>query len=102
LLESTPAHINIVKLREELNRVEGVGSIHDLHVWTLTSGVLAMSCHVVMAAEGPSRSAVLTSVNSLARENFRIDHTTIQIEELTVPQELLACNCHFGAWDSSS
>src|SRR5712671_3197899 len=47
LLEGTPAHINIVTLREQLGRVDGVNSVHDLHVWTLTSGVLAMSCHVV-------------------------------------------------------
>ena len=47
LLEGTPAHINIVSLREQLGCVDGVSSVHDLHVWTLTSGVLAMSCHVV-------------------------------------------------------
>jgi cobalt-zinc-cadmium efflux system protein len=101
LLESTPAHINIVDLREQLNGVAGVRSIHDLHVWTLTSGVLAMSCHVVVSGESHTRSEVLMRVQSLARENFRIDHTTIQIEEPTVPQEVYdACNCHFGAWDS--
>jgi cobalt-zinc-cadmium efflux system protein len=101
LLESTPAHINIVDLREQLNGVAGVRSIHDLHVWTLTSGVLAMSCHVVVNGESHSRSEVLARVQSLARHNFRIDHTTIQIEEPTVPQEVFdTCNCHFGAWDS--
>src|SRR5436190_18530813 len=51
LLEGTPAHINIMNLREQLGHVDGVGSVHDLHVWTLTSGVLAMSCHVVAEAE---------------------------------------------------
>ncbi len=103
LLESTPAHINIVHLREQLNKLEGVGSIHDLHVWTLTSGVLAMSCHVVVTAEDQSRGQVLSLVNTLARERFRIDHTTIQIEESTAQQEVFdSCNCHFGAWDSPS
>jgi cobalt-zinc-cadmium efflux system protein len=101
LLEGTPAHINIVNLREQLGNVEGVGSIHDLHVWTLTSGVLAMSCHVVAESDHFNRTELLTRVNSVARQRFRIDHTTIQIEERNIPQELVeSCNCHFGAWDS--
>jgi cobalt-zinc-cadmium efflux system protein len=102
LLEGTPAHINIVNLREQLGNVEGVGSIHDLHVWTLTSGVLAMSCHVVAESDHFNRTELLTRVNGVARQRFRIDHTTIQIEERNIPQELVeSCNCHFGAWDST-
>src|SRR5437870_9726332 len=46
LLEGTPSHINIVSLREQLGCAAGVESVHDLHVWTLTSGMLAMRCHV--------------------------------------------------------
>jgi cobalt-zinc-cadmium efflux system protein len=101
LLEGTPAHINIVSLREQLGSVDGVLSVHDLHVWTLTSGVLAMSCHVVAQEDKPNRTELLGRVNDVAREQFHIDHTTIQIEEHNIPQELLdSCNCHFGAWDT--
>jgi cobalt-zinc-cadmium efflux system protein len=101
LLESTPAHINIMSLREQLGSVQGVSSVHDLHVWTLTSGVLAMSCHVVADREEFSRTELLNRVNDVARERFHIDHTTIQIEEPNVPEELVdSCNCHFGAWDT--
>jgi cobalt-zinc-cadmium efflux system protein len=100
LLEGTPAHINIVSLREQLGLVDGVGGVHDLHVWTLTSGVLAMSCHIV-AENDDNRTSLLARVNCVAREGFHIDHTTIQIEERNIPQELdESCNCHFGAWDS--
>src|SRR5262245_30943600 len=99
LLEGTPATINIVSLREQLACVDGVDSVHDLHVWTLTSGVLAMSCHVV-AHGNSNRTELLTRVNDVARERFHIDHTTIQIEERDIPQNVLdSCNCHFGAWD---
>jgi cobalt-zinc-cadmium efflux system protein len=102
LLEGTPAHINIVSLREELGRVDGVGSVHDLHVWTLTSGVLAMSCHIVAENDSYNRTDLLARVNGLAKEQFHIDHSTIQIEESNIPQELVeSCNCHFGAWDIS-
>src|SRR5881396_74193 len=101
LLEGTPAHINIVSLREQLGHVDGVGSVHDLHVWTLTSGVLAMSCHVVAENSNFNRTELLGRVSGVARQSFRIDHTTIQIEDANGPQEVFdACNCHFGAWDS--
>ena len=101
LLEGTPSHINIVSLREQLGGVDGVESVHDLHVWTLTSGVLAMSCHVVAQDDGLSRTELLTRVNGIARQRFHIDHTTIQIEERNIPQDVFeSCNCHFGAWDS--
>jgi cobalt-zinc-cadmium efflux system protein len=101
LLEGTPAHINIVSLREQLVEIAGVSSVHDLHVWTLTSGVLAMSCHVVADENSLSRTELLGRVNDIARERFHIDHTTIQIEESNIQQELVdSCNCHFGAWDT--
>jgi hypothetical protein len=50
LLEGTPAHIDLETVRSALNSVEGVASIHDLHIWTLTSGIHAMSCHALFAA----------------------------------------------------
>jgi cobalt-zinc-cadmium efflux system protein len=101
LLESTPPHINIVSLREQLGGVDGVDSVHDLHVWTLSSGVLAMSCHVVARSDSFNRTQLLTRINGVAREKFHIDHSTIQIEEANLPQEVFdSCNCHFGAWDS--
>ena len=102
LLEGTPSHVNIVSLQNQLKSIDGVGSVHDLHVWTLTSGVLAMSCHVVIGGDNLNRSGVLQSVNNIARDRFHIDHTTVQIEEDTAPAGVFdSCNCHFGAWDSS-
>jgi cobalt-zinc-cadmium efflux system protein len=101
LLEGTPSHVNIVSLQGDLKKIQGVESVHDLHVWTLTSGVLAMSCHVVICEEPVSRNVVLTEINELARDRFHIDHTTVQIEEAGSEESALnSCDCHFGAWDS--
>ena len=101
LLEGTPSHVNIVSLQTDLKSIRGVESVHDLHVWTLTSGVLAMSCHVVISEEPVSRNLVLAEINELAREQFHIDHTTVQIEESgSQDAGLESCDCHFGAWDS--
>lgn len=80
LLEGTPAHINLAAMREELSKVEGVSSVHDLHVWTLTSGVHAMTCHAVVQGQD-NRHTILEQLSSISRERFNVHHTTIQIEE---------------------
>jgi cobalt-zinc-cadmium efflux system protein len=79
LMEGTPAHINVDKLRDALMAVPGTSGVHDIHVWTITSGFDAMSAHVQVSAADQSE-AVLNAVTRLAREDFGIQHTTIQIE----------------------
>jgi cobalt-zinc-cadmium efflux system protein len=102
LLEGTPAHVNIVNLQEQLKEIPGVSSVHDLHVWTLTSGMIAMSSHVVMADDSSSRGAVLAKVKTLAREQFQIDHTTVQIEDANTNEQIMeSCDCNLGAWHSA-
>ncbi|HLQ75816.1 MAG TPA: cation diffusion facilitator family transporter [Terriglobia bacterium] len=101
LLEGTPSHVNIVRLQEQLLEILGVGSVHDLHVWTLTSGVVAMSCHVVMANNSHSYSMVLAQVKDLAHDKFQIDHTTVQIEDASASEQVVgSCDCNLGAWHS--
>lgn len=80
LLEGTPSHINITAMKDALASVEGVESLHDLHVWTLTSGMHAMSCHAVVLRSF-NRHEILEEMSRRCREAFRIEHTTIQIEE---------------------
>jgi cobalt-zinc-cadmium efflux system protein len=101
LLEGTPAHVDIVSLQDDLSRVPGVDSVHDLHVWTLTSGVVAMSCHAVISSPRVSRNLVLNEIRELAHERFHIDHTTVQVEDASASDAALeSCGCQFGAWDS--
>ena len=80
LLEAAPRHISIPAILVDLGSVSGVLSVHDLHVWSITSGMPAMSCHVVLR-QGPETSAVLQELIRLMREKYGIEHTTIQIEE---------------------
>jgi cobalt-zinc-cadmium efflux system protein len=59
----------------------GVVAVHDLHVWTISSGLYALSAHLVVQDEAMGRNdAILTEVKGRLRERFGIDHTTIQIE----------------------
>jgi cobalt-zinc-cadmium efflux system protein len=79
LMEGAPAHIDVDRVRDAIRAVPGVASVHDLHVWTITSGLVALSCHV-RAAEGAGGAELLRSVQRHLREEFAIAHTTVQIE----------------------
>ncbi len=98
LLEGAPAHINLTSLKDNLLGAQEVLSVHDLHVWTLTSGVVAMSCHVVVGENSHARSDVLSRVREIVHKRYQIDHTTIQIEKCGPDgDEFESCDCHFGA-----
>lgn len=79
LLEGTPSDVNVASLRDAIARVAGVTAVHDLHVWSLTSGLNAMSAHAVLAA-GAAYDDVLRAVQARITRDFNISHTTIQIE----------------------
>lgn len=79
LLEGTPTDVNLAELRESLAKIEGVSSIHDLHVWSLTSGVNAMSVHTVLADDS-QHDVVLARVHEFVTKNFKISHVTVQTE----------------------
>jgi cobalt-zinc-cadmium efflux system protein len=79
LLEGTPAHLEVADIEAAMTRVPGVLRVHDLHVWTLTSGREAMSAHVVVADVRESER-LLESLHAVLHTRFGIDHTTIQIE----------------------
>lgn len=79
LLEGTPSDVNLLALRETVGKVSGVAGVHDLHVWTLTSGVNAMSAHAVLA-DGAKHDDVLLAVRERVTSDFKISHVTVQAE----------------------
>jgi cobalt-zinc-cadmium efflux system protein len=80
LLEGTPRHLDMAAILADLGGVQGVMSVHDLHVWSITSGLPALSCHVVLRPDvDPSRA--LSALCGLMLEHHGIQHTTIQIEK---------------------
>src|SRR5690606_13177062 len=78
LLESTPAHISPGAVRQQLELLPGVESVHDLHIWTVTSGFIAMSAHVVVP--NPSEHQHVLEHAHEAMKLFGIGHVTIQLE----------------------
>ena len=79
LMEGVPPHVDIDALQAALERTDGVAEVHDLHVWTLTTGRYALSAHAV--ADGRhAHDVVLDALTDVCRARFQIDHVTIQIE----------------------
>ena len=79
LLEGTPSDVNPVALREAIAKVSGVAGVHDLHIWSLTSGVNALSGHAVLG-DGASYEGVLEAVRRRVTSDFNIAHATVQLE----------------------
>ena len=79
LLEGTPREVDLTEVRQRLLAVPGVVELHDLHFWTLTSGLHSATVHIRAAQESP-RGEVLRAVQKLLKEAAGIDHATIQVE----------------------
>jgi cobalt-zinc-cadmium efflux system protein len=78
LLEATPAHVSLEDVRRRLLRVDGVEDVHDLHVWTVTSGVVAMSGHALVPNLATHPAALTSMLKEL--EEAGIQHSTLQLE----------------------
>lgn len=81
LLEGTPAHIDLSAVEDSILSMEGVKGIHDLHIWTISSGIHALSVHI-SHDETVAHSDLLGVVRDKLHDKFGIDHLTIQMETM--------------------
>ncbi len=80
LMEGTPITIDMEKVKQTLQSIEGVKDVHDLHVWTITSGLDSLSCHLLIDDTKDSQDILKQSIQRI-EEEFHILHTTIQVEK---------------------
>jgi cobalt-zinc-cadmium efflux system protein len=80
LMESAPAGVDVEGVGQAICQEQGVRSVHDLHVWTVTAGFGAIAAHVVVA-EGADRDLVRRRLELALHDNYGIEHTTLQMEE---------------------
>ena len=81
LLEGTPVGMDMALVERAIDEVEGVEGIHDLHVWTVGPGVIACSCHIVVAEQSIREGQqVLRAVIERLHADFNINHSTVQVE----------------------
>ncbi|MCJ1703211.1 MULTISPECIES: cation diffusion facilitator family transporter [unclassified Rathayibacter] len=85
LMESAPAHVDLAAVERDVRAVPGVLALHDLHVWTITSGMESATGHIVVAADADYREA-LAGVLAVLHDDHGIDHATIQCEPEAFPE----------------
>jgi cobalt-zinc-cadmium efflux system protein len=79
LMEGTPITIDQNEVKQVLAAIEGVIDVHDLHIWTITSGLDSLSCHIVIQDNADSQN-VLQQAIQMIEHKYKIKHTTIQVE----------------------
>ncbi len=90
LMEAVPRHVEVDRVIELIKGVAGVKDIHDIHIWTITSGIHALSAHLVIEDQMVSRSTeIVATVNQELGRHFSITHTTLQLECDSCPNGLV-------------
>jgi cobalt-zinc-cadmium efflux system protein len=79
LMEGVPRHLDISEVGNAMAKVENVLSVHDLHIWTLSSGVIMLTAHIEIA-ESHSWNEILQNLKNLLKEEYQINHVTLQPE----------------------
>ncbi len=90
LLEGAPRHVDMEDLETTLRAMAPVQEIHELHVWSLSSGADVLSVHVVLD-RSPQGDQITHDIHEAIRERFRIDHVTVQVESPDCPCEMARC-----------
>ncbi|WP_409304476.1 cation diffusion facilitator family transporter [Peribacillus sp. SCS-155] len=80
LMEGTPSQIDMKEVKSALLEIPRVCGVHDLHIWTITSGFPTLSCHVVIG-NGAAHDDILRKAQSLLHDQYGIEHSTIQVEQ---------------------
>ena len=81
LLEAVPKHLDVTEISTALKEIEGVKDVHDVHLWTITSGLYALSCHLQIEDRMVSSSShIVEEVNRALSQKFGIGHSTLQLE----------------------
>jgi len=88
LMEAAPANIDVEELGAAICRHDGVRGVHDFHVWTVTSGFVALAAHVVVEATA-DRDLTRAALELMLRDEYGIEHTTLQMEE-EAPEGLIS------------
>jgi cobalt-zinc-cadmium efflux system protein len=100
LLEAVPKHIEIAEVIGSIRDVPGVNEVHDIHLWTITSNIYALSAHLKIDDQMVSSSVdIVTTVRRKLAQRFNISHTTLQLECESCPTGIV---CEIDRHDSST
>jgi len=92
LLETVPRDIDLAGVTHAIDGLEHVVAVHDLHVWTITSGLHALSAHIVVRGlDAAGRDRFLASLQQTLSQRFKITHTTVQLESESYDHDCHVC-----------
>jgi cobalt-zinc-cadmium efflux system protein len=92
LLEGTPRDINVEMMVKDVQQVPGVRGVHDLHVWSITQSMRALSAHVLVDDEPLSTGAeIQRQINEVLQQRYNIAHATLQLECVGCEPDTLYC-----------
>jgi len=81
LLEAVPKNLDVSRINDAVRKIKGVRDIHDVHLWAITSGMYAMSCHLLIEDQKVSNcTQIVEEVNKALSQKFGISHSTVQLE----------------------
>ena len=81
LLEAVPKHLDVGRINTEIRKIKGVNDVHDVHLWAITSGMYAISCHLLIEDQMVSNcTQIVEEVNQTLSQKFGISHSTVQLE----------------------
>jgi cobalt-zinc-cadmium efflux system protein len=93
LLEATPKDVDIISMIKTLKGIPGVQDVHDVHVWSITPELRAMNGHILIQDISTSQAAVIrTEIEKVVRDQYHIEHTTLQMECRRCKADELFCN----------
>jgi cobalt-zinc-cadmium efflux system protein len=92
LLEAVPRHVDLAAVTHTIDGMPAVVAVHDLHIWTITSGLLALSAHIVVRPKDHAeRDVLINEIKRVLAERYEIQHTTLQIESESYEHECHVC-----------
>lgn len=89
LMEGSPMTVNKEEVAVILTKIEGVKSVHDLHIWSITSGLDSLTCHLLIE-ESAQEQIILQEAINVILSSYKIEHTTIQIEKKNLQHQRLS------------
>jgi cobalt-zinc-cadmium efflux system protein len=100
LLEAVPKHIEVAQVVDSIRNVPGVNEVHDIHIWTITSNIYALSSHLVIDDQMVSKSVdIVRAVRQELARRYNISHTTLQLECESCPSGLI---CELDRHDTTT
>lgn len=92
LMQGIPENIDFEEVYKKLNSINNVRSVHGLHIWSIDSNEIFLSCHVCIDKKNNNQNEIIKKINSMLKKEYEINHTSIQVENENICKNKKVCN----------